>query len=394
MSGKRILFVIGTMSGGGSERRMIDLLHRLDRRLFAPELYLAYRTGELLPEVPSDVPVHAFTDGPRETTFGQRWAGKLRLLSESRMLDLHRLLRRQRFELIFAWGLRRAYETAWPARRNRVARAVYCVQDPAAEIRVDFPFQSPWRQAVSRWSYRSADRIFANSTDLCRRVEQLYRLPRSAVEPMVNLKDFQHLDQLAKEAVPNWPATGVRLLTVGRLQEQKGQALLIEAMDDLVHRRGRDVQLVICGQGVLEQTLREQIAQRRLTDRVQLAGFVGNPYPYYRTADLFVLPSLWEGLPNTLLEAVGLGTPSIAADCPTGPREILEGGRIGTLVPPGDVQALTNAIDEALIQLPELKLRAESARPAVRAKYDLSTGIRRVEQQLLNVITTAQQPTG
>ncbi len=386
MNPARVLFVLGTLAGGGSERRMIDLLERLDRTRFAPELSLAYRTGELLPEVPADVPVHAFTEGAVPQTLGQRIAGRCRLLSEARMFAHWHRLRQQRYDLIFAWGLRRAYETALPARWCGVPRAVYCVQDPAAEVTVDFPFRSPWRKTVARWSYRTAKAVLANSRDLCQRVEAFYNLPAASVQWMPNLKDFTKLEQLSQTGTPTWTGTAKRIITIGRLQEQKGHACLLEAFARLVHEGQRDLQLVVCGQGPLEGALRNQIQQLRLTDRVQLTGYRANPYPELRTADLFVLPSLWEGLPNTLLEAVALGMPVVAADCPTGPREILEDGRLGKLVPPGDPIALADAIADVFDHPEEARAKAALAQPVIRAQYDLNTGIRRVEDQLLSLI--------
>ena len=374
------------MSGGGSERRMVDLLQRLDRAQFAPELYLAYQSGELLAEIPADVPIHAFADESKPPRFWHRMAQKTKLLSEARMHHLRGVLRNRHYDLIFAWGLRRAYETALPAWSTGTPRVVYCVQDPRQEVRLDFPFRSPWRWAVAGWSYRTADRIFANSLDLCRRVEACYRLPASSVELLVNLRDFAKLDELAAAPAPAWPATGFRLLTVGRLHEQKGHDLLLEAMSQLVHQQHRDIQLVICGQGPLESALRDQARRLQLENRVLFAGYVANPSPYYRSADVFVLPSRWEGSPNTLIEALALGTPAVAVDCPTGPREILDDGRHGTLVAPNDAGALVHAIAAMLDDLPAAQNRAAAAQAVIRAKYDLETGLRQFEARLLAVI--------
>src|SRR5699024_10738493 len=76
--------------------------------------------------------------------------------------------------------------------------------------------------------------------------------------------------------------------------------------------------------------------------------FVSNPYAYVSRSDLFVLPSRWEGLGMVLVEALALGVPAVSTDCPSGPREILEDGRYGALVPVGDDEAMASAIQSAL----------------------------------------------
>jgi len=81
---------------------------------------------------------------------------------------------------------------------------------------------------------------------------------------------------------------------------------------------------------------------------VQLAGYVDNPLAYFRRAGVFVLSSLVEGMPNVLVEAMMCGCTPVATDCPTGPRELLDGGRIGYLVPPGDAAALASGIMAAI----------------------------------------------
>jgi len=85
-----------------------------------------------------------------------------------------------------------------------------------------------------------------------------------------------------------------------------------------------------------------------LQSQIALPGTVANPYPYMARAAVFALSSAWEGLPTVLIEALALGTPVVSTDCPSGPREILENGRWGRLVPVGDAGALAEAMSEAL----------------------------------------------
>ncbi len=108
---------------------------------------------------------------------------------------------------------------------------------------------------------------------------------------------------------------------------------------------GYGVKLVLLGEGMLEENLKQQAAALGLQDRVVFAGFQENPYAFMRDALFFVLSSRNEGLPMVLIEALACGTPVVSFDCLTGPSEIVEHGQNGLLVPDQDVPALTAAIN-------------------------------------------------
>jgi len=136
------------------------------------------------------------------------------------------------------------------------------------------------------------------------------------------------------------------MLSVGRLTRQKNFPLLLRALSEV--NQHQSVRLIILGEGedrVALESLRDEL---RLTSKVQFMGFVDNPFPYFREADLFVLTSLWEGLPTVLIEALAAGAPVIATDCPGGTREIIEATGAGRLVPVDDLEELTRAIREEL----------------------------------------------
>ncbi|MBK1725630.1 glycosyltransferase [Halorhodospira neutriphila] len=137
------------------------------------------------------------------------------------------------------------------------------------------------------------------------------------------------------------------VLTVGRLARQKDQHRLIDAVASL--REERDVKLVIVGEGPLKQDLIERASQYEDSGEwLSMPGFLSNPYALMARSDCFVLCSLWEGFPNVLAEALGVGARVVATDCPSGARDILDGGRYGHLIPVGDTQALRYAIKRVL----------------------------------------------
>ena len=155
------------------------------------------------------------------------------------------------------------------------------------------------------------------------------------------------------------------LLAVGRLQVQKDFPMLIRAFAQV--RQTRPVRLLILGEGKQRPMLEELIKKLGLDGDVSLPGFVVNPFAYMSRASIFILSSRWEGLPTVLVEALCCGTPVISTDCPSGPREILQDGQYGQLVPVGDVVALAHAI-EATLQGKTPNPPPESWRP-----YDLES---------------------
>jgi glycosyltransferase involved in cell wall biosynthesis len=136
------------------------------------------------------------------------------------------------------------------------------------------------------------------------------------------------------------------VLAVARLADQKDLPTLLRALR--IARETRPMRLIILGKGPRKEAVEREIADLGLRDCVHLAGHVPNPYAWMRQADLLALSSAWEGSPNVLIEALALGTPVVSTDCPSGPREILEGGRHGRLVPVGDAAALARAMLETL----------------------------------------------
>ena len=129
------------------------------------------------------------------------------------------------------------------------------------------------------------------------------------------------------------------------------------------------MRLVIAGDGPEAQRLRDLVDALGLQSRVTLAGNVRNLSALMRCADAFVLPSRYEGFPNVLLEALACGVPSVATDCPDGPRQILADGKYGLLVPRDDPLALAAAIAR-LIGDPDLRRRLTALGPVAITPYD------------------------
>jgi glycosyltransferase involved in cell wall biosynthesis len=133
---------------------------------------------------------------------------------------------------------------------------------------------------------------------------------------------------------------------MGRLRPQKDFSTLLQAFAKV--REQRPVRLMILGEGNLRAELEAQAIELGLADDVAFPGFVANPFAYLSRAAVFVLSSRWEGLPGAVIQALACGCPVVSTDCPSGPAEILDKGRYGTLVPVGGSDAMARGILHSL----------------------------------------------
>jgi glycosyltransferase involved in cell wall biosynthesis len=175
-------------------------------------------------------------------------------------------------------------------------------------------------------------------------------LPPGKVHTIYDPTVTSEMFRLAAEPPPHrWlqPKRGKVILGAGRFTGQKDFGTLIRAFR-LVLDRLPDCRLVIIGDGPDRGKLELLVGELGLSERIDLPGYASNPYSFMKHADLYVLSSRYEGLAMTLIEAMALGTQVVSTDCPSGPAEVLCGGKYGTLVPVGDVNALAKAMVETL----------------------------------------------
>lgn len=151
------------------------------------------------------------------------------------------------------------------------------------------------------------------------------------------------------------------IISAGTLTRRKGFSNLIRAFS--IVSQQRSARLIIFGEGHLRDDLESLIATLGLTDRVSLPGNISNPLKHFAHSDVFVLSSYSEGMPNVLLEAMLCGCTPVATDCPTGPREILEDGKYGHLVPMGDPVRMAKAIELTLDRPIPAEMLAEALEP-------------------------------
>ena len=225
------------------------------------------------------------------------------------------------------------------------------------------PFRARLRPLAYRLFFPWADAVVAASKGVAEDLMALGLAP-AGIHVIHNPVVTRWTLRRAQEPVGHpWFAPGSPpvVLAVGRFHKQKDFATLLRAF--AVVRGLRTVRLVILGEG--EERARLEFLRRELglEADVDMPGFAANPYAYMARSAVFVLSSAWEGFGNVVAEAMACGTPVVSTDCPSGPSEILEGGKWGRLAPVGDAQSLAEAIIQTLDQPRDpvpLRTRAQS----------------------------------
>jgi glycosyltransferase involved in cell wall biosynthesis len=198
---------------------------------------------------------------------------------------------------------------------------------------------------VSLKAMRLAGQIVAVSLGAADDFSRMSGIPRDRIKVIYNPVLGPSLYQAAAEPLEHpWFQTGQPpvVLGIGRLTAQKDFPNLIRAF--ALVRKKRDARLVILGEGEERPALKELMRSLDLERHVAMPGVLRNPYAYMKRAALFALSSAWEALPTVLIEALACGCPVASTDCPSGPREILQNGRLGRLVPVGNAETLAEAI--------------------------------------------------
>jgi glycosyltransferase involved in cell wall biosynthesis len=380
----RVLFhVTHLRRGGGIESSLLSWLAVLDRSRFAPGLSIAFPTDELatdfLPRLPADVSVQVLGAAPwlshcrnLKVTGRIGWLGRIYedlLLPQIRKLVFrHRVARLARdYDVIIDYDM-------------SLVRFASGFGKPLIGIG---HFRFPERDAVRPRRYRALLHYYQrydNIVAICEAMREggCRLFPQLAARFVTLYPGFDRDDIRRRAALPagDMPPFPY-IVTVTRLEEtQKDVSTLIRAFALLVERDAIAETLLIVGDGRHRGQLERLALELGVAQRVRFAGFTANPLPLVRQARLVVLSSRFEGLPTALIEALMLGQVIVSSDCPTGPREILQEGAAGMLVPVGDVEAMAAAMLAGLRD-DALRLRLQQAAMLHAATFEVAAFRRR-----------------
>ncbi len=210
--------------------------------------------------------------------------------------------------------------------------------------------------------YPRADEIIVPSQGAAADLAGLANLPVERIRVLPNpVIDASFYEKAEACLADPWFADGQPpvVIGVGELCARKDFATLIRAFARV--REQQRCRLLLLGEGRQRPMLSRLVDDLGLSAEVRMPGFTANPYPYMRRAQLFVLSSTCEGFGIVLAEALALGTPVVSTDCQSGPREILQDGAVGLLVPVGDVERLASAMLQSLQHPPEQEMLKAAA---------------------------------
>jgi glycosyltransferase involved in cell wall biosynthesis len=329
---RTLCFFIAFYQDGGAERVLFSIARELLQQGMNVDIVVCRETDALHTAIPSGAKLHLLHCHP--SLSGPKLAEYARAEQPSAI-----------------------YSTLiWPNVVNVITKMCYklpykAILREANCLPQHFAFRSWPNRLLSKWLvkrfYPKADKVICVSQEACSHLQNFLGPRAKNLINIPNPINFEQIEQLKKASCNHpWFNTkhGPVIVAAGRLKPQKGFDLLIKAITKLPP----NIRLIILGEGTERASLQSLITQLKLNGRIELAGYQSNPYPYFYQADLYVLSSLHEGMPNALLDAMTCGTTIVSTNCPAGPTELLQEGKFGALVPAGDSEALADSIAQAL----------------------------------------------
>ena len=360
----RIALYCPSMFGGGAERVMLTLAEGFTRKGYPVDLVLAKAEGPYLSQLPAQVRLIDL----QASSVAKSLPGLARYVKGEKPRSLLSTLKHANMVALWAKKISAAPVKLTIREANMVTlSAVNAVSLKDRLIPFFMPFFYPW-----------ADNIIAVSKGVAEDLAKAARLPRSQIRVIYNPVDLEEIGRQAEEPLEHpWFTEGDTpvILGIGRLSRAKDFSTLLRSF--ALVRKELSARLVILGEGEERPRLENLIYELGIENDAKLLGYVENPFVYMDRSSVFVLSSLWEGLPNVLIHALALGTPVVATDCPSGPAEILDNGVYGPLVPVGDARAMAQAIISVL---------GSSREPGVFKKRAAAFSSNRICEKYLEVI--------
>jgi len=376
---RRVLFMISSMRGGGSERQTLLFLKHLDRTRFTPFLYLSERAGDLLSQIPDDVPIHSFDETPVQR--GLYYPGRILSQQVSHLRDL---LRAASIDVIYDRTFHMTLIAGPAAYSAGVPRISTIVSPPHLALPlVESRFVWLKRRRLAK-AYRQSKSVVAVSQQAAQSAANYYRLHNDCVKVIVNPVDIEATRQAAKPKTVYESNDYKTIVCVGRMTQEKGHRDLIDAMAQTESNWPSDappLRVRLIGDGPLRADLQRHANAVIHKHKIEFLGTQPNPAPEIAAADALILPSHFEGMPNVVLESMAIGIPVIATRA-GGTVELERDQPTILWAEPNRPDSLASAILKCVAEPSLMTGYADAATQLVHQHHDVRITTRRIEDLL------------
>lgn len=362
-----MLVFVNSFRLGGSERQAVELVRRLDRERFAPVVACFDPEGPLLDDLPKDV-------AAPESFSLVRFAHPGTVVQAARF---GALLRRSRVRVVQTFDFYSNLFALPVARMTGIPVVVGSRREGPGQ-------RAPRHRAVENRCLRAAHAVVANAQSLGRELARGGGIPESRIHVIPNGLDLDRFDRMARSgSIPELPtrrsdASSVRVGVLSNLRPEKGHLDLLDALATVI-RSTPDIRIYLAGDGSERRAIERRVTELGLGHVVRLLGTVTNAPAFLDAMDLVVLPSLDEGLPNAVIEAMAAGKPIVATRV-GGVPELVEPDVTGILVSPGRPEELVEALLALLRSEPRRERMGREARRRAEERFDSGRTTRSFER--------------
>lgn len=330
---KKILIVIRKLGIGGAEKVLINIANNLNQEKFSTTI--------------------CFVEDGGYRSLVKEHVKLVQLKSKSTILlpfEIKKILSREKYDvLLYSWPKLAAYIYIFKVLKHARVKTIFRVPiSLKSQLEKSKFFNNFIVKFLLSKAINSSDSVIVLCNEMRRELEEEFHIDSKKITVIYNPVDQDFIQKQSRKFNPFENNDGINLVSAGRLEYQKGFDLLLRAFAIVVYKIP-NIKLTILGSGSKANELKQLASDLNINSKVDFVDWVENPYPYFKNADAFVLPSRFEGFPNVLIEALACGTKIVSTDCSTGPKEIIgENEEYGWIAKSEDYISLAEKIIEAL----------------------------------------------
>lgn len=389
MSDKKVVnFYIHTLGGGGAEKALVNLVNNMDKDRYSITLTTILNTGSLIEQVSEEVKLRTVIKIPKfilsKFTNSKGTIEKSDKSGSGSLKKIYYFFWKYLYWVLIPITSMKNFKSDFivsflegPTQilvgsiRSKAKKIAWVHVDIGIEKKSELFFRNVQQ---NRDLYRKFDKVICVSKEIKNSLIKYLKISNDVMlEVCHNVYDVSSILENSKRFSLDFDKSIINVVTVGRLSDQKGYDRLINAISQINEKKR--LKVYILGDGENRDKLQNQIEDLSLSNTVNLVGFVDNPYPYIKHADVFISSSRTEGYSTVLVEALVLGTPIISTKC-SGVSDILGDGRFGQIV-----ENNTESIRKSLVNL----LGDGSVISELREKSQLGMSNYSLEESVKNI---------